>query len=630
MKVLKATSPIKKLEQLLLKAKDSYYNSDQFYRATAEDVAALPVKIKAGPITDAVFDKLEDALRELQPNSPVLRKIGAAISNKKQMVALPVPMSSLNKVKPGMIQPWLDTHRGPYCESLKVDGASVLLMYKPKQQVNVYTRGDGTKGGDISFLAPHLDIPQTLNGTYIFRGEAVMDDKTFTRYWKGEYKNARNMVSGILNRTDVHPGVKHVSVVIYSQILPAVPQSQGLKNAKRLGFKTVPYKVLTKCTEADLIRDLEKEKTAHQFKADGIVVAQDKAFQPSRTNPDWAVAVKSNDADEAAEARVKSVSWVVRRTGIIYPTVLIEPTEFDGVTVTKAAGKSAQFIVDNKIGPGAMISLARSGDVIPDIRQVLKPGKLEMPKVAFEWNGANLYVKKGHGTESIVRLRIEHFFTTIGVERFRAATIDRFIDAGYDTITKILRMNKTQFLGVPGGSKVLEQVWEQLAEKRKDIPLPTLMDATGVFGRGLGTRRCSAIVKAIPKVLAYADKPQQLHAKIMRLSGFEQTTTSQFVEHFETFARWLNSVSGKYLTYQIPKTTKGSLTGQSIIMTGFRDADLEAEIRANGGDIAGSVGRATILLTSDPKSTSEKMRVAREKGISILTPEQFKSKYLKD
>lgn len=625
MKIIASVTPVKALEKLILKAKDAYYNTGKFYTAMPKDLIALPIKIKAGPITDAIFDKLEDTLRELYPDSPILQQIGAPIAQKKLMTQLPIPMPSLNKKKPGTAQAWLDTHKGPYCESIKIDGSSLELVYKPNKPVRVYTRGDGHEGGDISFLAPYLKIPQVLPGSCIYRAEAVMKEAAFTTFWKTTYRNARNMVSGILNKIEPHPGLQHVSVIVLYQMYPAIAQSVGLKKAKSLGFTTVPYRVEDAMDEETLIEDLRVNKTAHAFRADGIVIRQDRALPPSRDNPDYAIAFKSNDADQAQEARVVSVSWNITRTGIIYPTINIEPTEFDGVTVKKASGKSAKFIVDKGIGPGALITLARSGDVIPDVRDILKKVKPQLPNVPFLWDGANLIVNK-HGSDEIQALQIVHFFTTIGIDRFRLATVEKFVDAGYDSVIKILRMKRPAFISIPGGSKVLTQVWDQLQERIQDIPLPVLADASGIFGRGFGERRLGAIIKAIPNILEYAADPRKAFDNVVRLNGFDQTTATQFAEGLPKFAAWLKQAR---IQYTVPKAIKGSLTGQAILFTGFRNSMLEAKIKELGGEIAGSVGKATILLTSDMEGSSLKMAAARAKGIKIMTPDTFISTYLK-
>ena len=72
------------------------------------------------------------------------------------------------------------------------------------------------------------------------------------------------------------------------------------------------------------------------------------------------------------------------------------PIELGGVTLQYATGYNAKFIVDNVIGPGAVITITRSGDVIPKILTVIKPAannKPKMPGVTYEWTDTGVDIK---------------------------------------------------------------------------------------------------------------------------------------------------------------------------------------------------------------------------------------------
>ncbi len=634
MLVLAASNPYAGIEQLLQAASDAYYNGGDFYRVKASILSMLPPAIvkqyglKVGtPITDRIFDKLVDFLREVYPRSSFLKKVGAPVKNKKLKVQLPIPMPSLDKRKPGNVEEWLDTHKGPYVLSWKLDGSSLEFVYFKGKPVQVFSRGDGAIGGDISFLAPYMDIPQSLPYKAAFRGEGIIPKALFTKHWKDEYDNPRAMANGITNRTTPHAGMEHLDIVIYRQLFPAVKVSDGLKNAEREGFKTVPYAVFKNLDEATLVSSLNKRKTNPHYEIDGLVIAQDIATPIPKSNakPDHAVAFKNDEEDDVAETKVVEVVWTPRRTGLIFPTVWIEPVRLSGVVVKKASGKSAARIVKLGIGPGAIIKIARSGDVIPDIRGVVKKVKPQMPDIPYQWDGDNVWVKgnaEDHST--IVVGRILHFFAALGVEKFKSATIQKFVDAGYDTVAKILALSPKQFVGMPGTSVTMYQVLEQMDDAVENVPLPLLMYASGIFGSGFGSKRADAIVKAIPNVMKYADM-DELYYEILNLQGFDESTAEKFVRGLPKFKAWLKTVPR--VTWVVPKQIKGALTGQSVLFTGFRSKDLEATIKAKGGDIASSIGKATVLVTNDPNSTSAKAEGARQKGIPIMTPAQFMRKF---
>ncbi len=605
-----------KVVRLLQKAKAKYYNTDTFYNATEDDVSGI-VGLKPGAITDQKFDKLEEYLKKLDPDNPYFEKIGAPVSGKS--AKLPVPMPSLSKIKDQAgLDDWGNKNPGPYVESLKLDGVSLELVYHKGQPVKIYTRGNGTEGNEVSFLAPSLRIPTKLSTDMVLRGEVIMSKAKFKGY-EETFANPRNMVSGLLNSKKISPALKHVDIIIYSQLLPKAKPSVALKSLKRLGFHTVPFRVSKSLDEESLLEDLVELKKSHTHEIDGIVITVDEPHTPPTSNPGWSIAYKSNKADDVAETTVISVEWNTGRTGLIFPTLLVEPTKLAGVTVKRVSGKSAMTIKNLGIGPGAVITMSRAGDVIPDIRSVVKKVKPQLPKdMDYYWEGENIFLNNHQDDQGVITSRLVYFFATLGVERFKEATVHNFVDAGYDTVQKILSLSKTDFVAF--GSKTLNEVYDQMHNAVKGASLATLMAATGIFGRGFGTRRCAAIVQEFPDLnVTWQD--------IAGIEGFDTKTAKQFVGNLPEFKSWLKSTKG--VTVSKPQKKKqGKLTGQAILFTGFRNKNLEAEIENMGGDIASSVGKATILLTNDPNSGSTKMQAARIKGIPIMTEQQFVKKFL--
>jgi DNA ligase (NAD+) len=57
--------------------------------------------------------------------------------------------------------------------------------------------------------------------------------------------------------------------------------------------------------------------------------------------------------------------------GYIVPVVLVEPTEIDGSTISRATGFNAKFIQENKITKGTIVTIIKAGSVIPHIVEVL-------------------------------------------------------------------------------------------------------------------------------------------------------------------------------------------------------------------------------------------------------------------
>ena len=68
---------------------------------------------------------------------------------------------------------------------------------------------------------------------------------------------------------------------------------------------------------------------------------------------------------------VKGVRWQVSKVGYLKPVVEIEPVDISGVTISNVTGNNARYIQDNNIQSGAVVTIIRSGDVIPKIIRVV-------------------------------------------------------------------------------------------------------------------------------------------------------------------------------------------------------------------------------------------------------------------
>lgn len=636
-------SVIDKLVELIERGKRAYY-AGKVARVTSADIPQpLTLTLFPGPMTDAVFDQIEDLLRELDPKNPILNSVGSEEAiNKKLRVKLPLPMGSLRKGKPddGTMQKWLDTHPGPYTVSFKLDGVSLLLMYKKGQPVKLYTRGKNGVGGDISFMASALKIPQQLNVDIAVRAEMLMPLAKFKAMYeravgstdKAKFSNPRNMIAGITNRNDLHPALRDIDVVCYDVLSPRMVHSEALSKIKALGLRPVVYKKYANLTVSTLKKLLVDAKAKSLHELDGLVVTQDKKTPLAADYPTYAVAFKDAEVHEVGRVKVIRVEWNRTRTGLYFPRIQYEPVKLSGVICTNASGKSAEFIVANGIGPGAIIEVIRSGDVIPDFVRTVKRVKPQLPDEAFVWKGANVYADKSAApTEHDNRQRglaIQHFFASIGVEKFKLATIEKFMDAGYDTVRKIIQAPASKFVAVPGCSpKVLQAVMDQMDAALDGIDLPVLMGASGMFGAGFGERNCRAITEVYPNILSMAGD-KDLVAKIAAVPGMGGVRATQFASNLKRFAAWLKATPQIHAVVKRQKrVTSGKLMGHVVVFTKVRDAGLESAIKAQGGTIGGSVTGKTTEVIAPAGEQSVKLDAARAKGIPVMTIDQFRKKF---
>jgi NAD-dependent DNA ligase len=635
------------LVDILKMASDIYYN-EQERRTTkvptdmirARDRALLHYGLPATKgrlqpfMTDKEFDALLDKLRELKPTHPFLSQVGAPVRS-KQKVRLPYNMPSLDKIKPesGNVDQWLARHPGPYLVSDKIDGVSLLLDYAKGKKIRAFKRGDGITGTDMTSFVPHLRVPK-LNADVAVRGEIVMPISRFNAKWAAEFKNARNLTSGITNRNDVHEALADVKVVIYEVLNPRGIPSKQLAWAKSKGFTVVGSKRYTVLTSDKLLKILALRKKNSKYEVDGLVITQDKRnpLPSGLQNPDWSIAFKAESLMGTAITKIIRVEWNVTRTGFYFPRLVIKPVNVSGVTVRYISGKSGAFIKRNRLGPGAEVRVRRSGDVIPDIQDadVIKGTKAQFPTTEYEWEGEHIRIP-GDSSEhySVKTKAITYFFSTIGVENFKLATVEKFVNHGLDSVPAILKLTKPQFVSVPGGTKTLNSVYDQIQKAINGLDLALLMAASQVFGRSMGYRRSKAIIKKYPNILDYAQQPVRVvHDMIVAIPGFQSTTAGMFANNLKTFANWLRQVPS--IKWTLPKKARvigDKMAGQVVCVTGFRNEDLAKFVTEQGGQFTESFSRGVTLLLHIAGKHSSKIDRAKAMGIRLMTLDDFSRKY---
>ena len=152
-------------------------------------------------VTDEEYDLLKEDLEEKDPSNKLLKQVADKVHSKDKM-KLPVKMASMDKLKPStdQINKWILKYSGNYVISDKLDGSSGLLVFN-KDSVNLYTRGDGTTGTDISSIIKSINgIPNLKKkDKVIVRGELLISKDNFKKY-EEIYSNSRAMVNGLIGK----------------------------------------------------------------------------------------------------------------------------------------------------------------------------------------------------------------------------------------------------------------------------------------------------------------------------------------------------------------------------------------------------------------------------------------------
>jgi DNA ligase (NAD+) len=599
--------------------------------------------------TDAMFDLIKDHLESLNPRHPILKHVGAVVSDSQRKATLPYWMGSMDKIKSdsATLKRWTVAFPGAVVVSHKLDGVSALFCWKMGTPT-FYTRGNGVEGQIITHVLPFIRGIPTNDDAFknvkecVVRGELIMSKDDFEGV-KDQGANARNMVSGMLNAKVPNLEVaRRTRFVAYELIQPVHKPSKQIQVMRDMGFEVVSNRLLeTSAMNADILSGiLTTARSESKFEIDGIIVAHDAVHtRKAGENPKHAFAFKSVAMMDRAEVVVTSVEWNVSKDGYIKPVVIFDGVSIGGVKVQRATGFNARFIKDNRIGPGAKLVVMRSGDVIPNIVEVLEAAReAAMPDdIKFAWNESGIDIvadKSNAQAQDSVRLKkLVFFFSNIKVKGLSEGTLKKLCAAGLDSVGDILAADKTRLLSVDGFKEKLADNIVTAIRSTFDsgnIDPVALMEASNAFGRGLGEKKLNLIANEFPEAVtdeAFEPSIQDL----VRIPGIEKKTAEQFLQGRKDYWKFAKANDLTRFHAVVPAAAANAppsapqiFKDKSFVFSGVRNKVVEDFIVKRGGKIkTGMSKNIDVLVCKDPDATTGKISEARELGITITSLDAF-------
>lgn len=587
-------------------------------------------------ITDNQYDILEDYIKTKYPKNTVVGKIGAPVEKNK--VDLPYEMASMDKIKPDTkaLASWKSKYKGDYVLSCKLDGVSGLYTTE-NDTFKLYTRGDGKVGQDISHFITHLNLPKDKD--VVVRGEFIMAKSTFSEKYADKFANGRNLIAGTVNRLSINETVKDMDFVAYEVIKPSLKPSEQMAFLEEKGFKTVRNETRKDVTNDALSELLVDWRANYDYEIDGVIVTDDHIYSRSSGNPDHSFAFKMVLSDQIAETKVLDVEWKASKDGYLKPRVRVEPIRLSGVKIEYATGFNGAFIESNRIGVGALIQIIRSGDVIPYIKEIITPADQGlMPTVPYIWNDTHvdIMLENKDDDKTVREKNITGFFKGIKVDSMGEGNVTRIIDAGFDTIPKILRMSEEDFLTIDGfKGKMAKKLHDGIRDKVESASLITLMSASNTLGRGFSGKKIELVMEEYPNILTSEEDNQTKIQKLTSVKGMASKTAQSFVENIPNFLQFMeecglmSKIRTPVSNEKVSVNTDHPLYKKSIVMSGTRDKELESALKKYGANLGSSVSSNTFaLITPDVDSATGKVISAKKHNVDIFTPIAFREKYL--
>ncbi|MCL2649799.1 MAG: NAD-dependent DNA ligase LigA [Candidatus Azobacteroides sp.] len=631
-------------------------------------------------ISDFEFDQKLKELQELEakhpeffdPNSPTQR-VGSDINKNFEQVEHQYPMLSLantyseeeirdfyNRVQKALNEPFEIV-----CE-LKYDGTSISLVYEKGELTQAITRGDGTKGDDVTANVRTIhSIPLKLRGsdypeTFEIRGEILMPWNVFDALNKEReeqeeslFANPRNAASGTLklqNSTIV--ATRKLDSYLYYLLGESLPEDghyENLQRAKSWGFKvsdaTRKYNTLDEVFNFIKYWDVERKNLP--VATDGIVLKVNSLRQQKNLGftskvPRWAVAYKFQA--EKALTKLLSVSFQVGRTGAVTPVANLEPVQLSGTIVKRASLHNADIIDSLDLHYNDMVYVEKGGEIIPKIVGVDKSARFLIgdkvgfikncpecgtPLIRYEGEAA-FYCPNETGCEPQIKGKIEHFVSRRAMDIHAGAeTIEHFYKAGLIRNTADLYTVKIEnIISLERwGEKSARNYMESLRQS-KNVPFERVLFALGI--RFVG--------ETVAKRLAYAfhDIDTLAHATLEDLTSVDEIgerIAQSVICYFndEKNIDLIQKLKNSGVQFKIDekilaeKTTK--LADLTFVISGTfskhsRD-EYKALIEQNGGKNTGSVSAKTNYILAGENMGPAKLEKAQKLGVKIINEDEF-------
>jgi DNA ligase (NAD+) len=632
-------------------------------------------------ISDVEFDSLMKELISLEDEHPELvtedsptQRVGALPITAFVQVVHRSPMMSLAntyslqelKAFDVRVRKALPGETVEYVAELKIDGLAVSLTYEDGYFARGATRGDGTRGEDVTHnLKTIRSIPMRLRYgnpvTVDVRGEVFMPGREFRklneeRRLSGDalFANPRNAAAGSLRQMDPKiTAARQLDIFAYGigdvSGVTLTTQMEVLDFLGKSGFRVNPNVRL--CQNIDEVMDYAKswneKREDIDYDIDGVVVKVNSLEQQARLGatartPRWATAYKF--PAKQGTTVVKDIIVQVGRTGALTPVALLEPVELAGSVVARATLHNEDIIRSKDIRIGDTVVVEKGGDIIPEVVKVITDKRtgnereFRMPTTCPECGSDVIRAEgevasrcAGEACPAQIREGIIFFASrnAMDIEGMGPQLVSQLLQSGlirgFDDIYSLRFEDLVELerMGEKSAQNLLDAI-----RNSKRRPLHRLINALGIRHVGERTARDLAVHFGSMDKLSEATYDElmgipEVGPKVAEsvVTFFKNTRNVEALRALQ--AQGVNMVED---TRTLSSQKTNYFTGKTVVFTGalerFTRKEGEDAILASGGKASGSVGKNTdyVIAGKDPGSKYNK---AKSLGVTVLTEEEF-------
>ncbi len=634
-------------------------------------------------IADYEFDKKLEELSKLEkehpdfadPDSPTL-KVGGDITKNFVTVKHRWPMLSLGNTYNEQdlrdfderIKKSIGDNFEYVCE-LKFDGLSISLSYENNQLARAVTRGDGTKGDDVTSNVKTIsNIPHHLKKAntpplFEIRGEIFMHRAAFEKLNKekediGEvaYANPRNFASGTIKMQDPKEVAKRpLDAFFYSLNTEKEyfkTHYESLQALKSWGFHTSEHTKLSNSIDEvlDFIHHWEQQRFKLSYDIDGIVIkvnsiSQQQELGFTAKSPRWAISYKYKA--EEVETILERVSYQVGRTGAVTPVANLKPVQLAGTTVKRATLHNANEIERLDLHVGDSVFVEKGGEIIPKIINVnVEKRKPDAERVIYPTTcpecGTTLIRKEGEvafycpndeACPPQIVGKIQHFISrkAMNIDGLGDETIESFYQKGLvkhisDLYT--LKDNAEELKNIDRfGERSIENMLKGI-ELSKQMPFEKVLFGLGIRYVGetvarklaIGTKNIDRLMEATAEELTVID---EIGGRI----------AESIIEYFGHPAHLdqINLLKSYGLQFEAEDTVitleSDKLTGKTFVISGvfenYSREELKEMIENNGGKIISSISAKLNYLLAGDNMGPSKLEKAQKLDIPLISAEDL-------
>lgn len=635
-------------------------------------------------ISDKEFDEKLTLLQKLEQehpefsdeNSPT-KRVGGDITKKFETIVHQYPMLSLsNTYSQEEIVEWENRVKKliggdiEYVCELKYDGVAIGIRYENGEFKQAVTRGDGTKGEDISnnvrtIRSIPLKLKKDYPSNFEIRGEIFFPLENFhklneERENNGEelFANPRNTASGTLKLQDssvvASRGLDCYLYGVYGEQLNQSGHYQAVQKANSWGFQvpdaTKKYIKLTDSIEGimDFIHFWDEQRANLPFEIDGVVIkvnnyAQQDELGFTAKSPRWAIAYKFKT--EQASAVLQSVSYQVGRTGSITPVANLSPVSLGGTTVKRASLHNADQMALLDLHESDVVLVEKGGEIIPKIVGVVEESrKSDAVKIDFikdcpecgteliRFDGeANHYCPNDSGCPPQIKGKMVHFISrkAMDIDGLGSETVDLLYNVGL--IKNITDLYALQFDDLIKLERMAEKSANNLlqgVQASKNMPFEKVLFALGI--RYVGETVAKKLAKGLKNIDAL------MNADFDTLVGIDEIGEKIALSIQSYFSQEANrTITEKLkehgLQFEVIEKEQQSdlLADKKIVISGifqsFSRNELKTIIESNGGKNVGSLSNKTDFLLAGENMGPAKLEKANKLGVKIISEAEFKS-----